>query len=284
MYPEQSRRLAHRERALRLAETLPADAALSHETGAIASGLPTYDVPAAVQVTRTHGRPVRTSDVTVYVAGLRASDRTSTPEGCPVTSLARTAVDIARRRPFLHALMVADAALARGLERGRLQDVLLHQWNWPFIANAMPVVREADGRSESPLESYLRGRFIALELPRPQLQVRWPEDAPVARVDFYWEKFNLIGEADGRIKYAESDVDEDDALWREKQREETLRDLGAEVIRWRWRQAYAEDEVFTSRLAKAMRRGTAAARLDTLIAAGLFGTNLINFPGLGPTA
>ena len=100
MLPAQAQREAHRARALRLAETLPPDASLSHETGAIVSGLPTYDVPAAVQVTRTRGKPIRTSEVVVYVAQLRPCDR-AIVEGLPVTSLGRTGVDIARRRSFL---------------------------------------------------------------------------------------------------------------------------------------------------------------------------------------
>ena len=277
MYPAQAQRLAHRERALRLGRDLPPDAAISHESAAIVWGLPTYDVPAAVSATRSRGRPVRTCDLALYVAGLRPWD-VKVVDGCPVTSLERTAVDVARRRPFLHALMVADAVLARRVSRSRLQDVLLHQWNWPGIRHAMPVVREADARSESPLESWIRGRCVLLDLPRPQPQVHLPQESPVARVDFWWEEFNLFGEADGRLKYVAVADEIDDALVAEKDRHDALYDAGMEGIRWRWRQALVPDDVFADRLMRAMRRGVTRRHVDVLLNDPENGTNLINFP------
>lgn len=277
MYPPESQRLAHLERALRLGRELPEDAAVSHESAAIVWGLPTFDVPAAVSATRTRGRPVRTSDLVLYVAGLRPWDVTVV-NGCPVTSLARTAVDVARRRPFLHALMVADAALARRVSRSQLQDVLRHQWNWPRVRHAMPVVREADARSESPLESWVRGRCILLDLPRPQAQVRLPRESPIARVDFWWEEFNLFGEADGRLKYLNVPDEIDDALVAEKDRHDALYDAGLEGIRWRWRQALVPDDVFADRLLRAMRRGMTRRYVDGLLNDPRNGTNLIDFP------
>src|SRR5437588_2033570 len=106
----QARTAAHLAKVADLAPQLPGDAVISHESAALVFGLPTYDVPAAVRVTRGRGRSVRTSDVHVIRAELRPWDRTSIRD-IPVTSPARTVVDLGRRLPFGQALVTADAAL-----------------------------------------------------------------------------------------------------------------------------------------------------------------------------
>ena len=114
----------------------------------------------------------------------------------------------------------------------------------------MPVVRHADWRAESALESWTRGRFITLRLPLPQLQrdvigaSGW-----VAQSDFLWEYYRVVGEADGKVKYLQ------DELWAEKQRQDDVEDAEYEVIRWNWRTAHAADEEFTRRLMRKFERG-----------------------------
>ena len=149
-------------------------------------------------------------------------------------------MDIARRRPFLEALVTADAALRRGITRRQLQDVLEQMPRWPGTAAAAEVVRWADARSESPCESVCRARFILLNLPMPEPQV-WVRGR---RVDFLWDEVALIGEADGRVKYdgAHGDL----ALWDEKQRRDSLEEERT-MIRWTWRQAHAPDDEFRAR-------------------------------------
>ena len=51
--------------------------------------------------------------------------------------------------------------------------------------------------------------------------------------DFYWEGERLIGEADGREKYEDSE-----ASVREKEREQCLRDLDFRVVRWLGKEIY----------------------------------------------
>ena len=131
-----------------------------------------------------------------------------------------------------------------------MEDVLRHQWTWPRVRHAMPVVRHADGRAESALESWTRGRFVTLRLPTPQLQRNvvgysgW-----VARSDFLWEEYRVVGEADGKVKYLQ------DELWAEKQRQDDVEDADYEVIRWNWRTAHASDDDFTRRLLRKFQRG-----------------------------
>ena len=49
----------------------------------------------------------------------------------------------------------------------------------------------------------------------------------IARVDFLWEEFGLVGECDGRIKYSDRD-----ALYSEKRREDAIRQRGLGMVRW----------------------------------------------------
>ncbi|HET6910386.1 MAG TPA: hypothetical protein VFH54_13675 [Mycobacteriales bacterium] len=247
----EARRSAYLERILQLAQGLPVDAVISDEAAAVVRRWPVYRLPAPVMVTRTRGRAMRTSDVYVRIAGLRPWDRTVV-DGIPCTSAARTVVDLGRRLPFREALVVADAALRSGVERNGISDVLRHQYNWPGIFPAKAVVRHADARSESALESVVRSRFLELRLPTPELQVNiYNGPSWIARVDFDLKAYNTVGEADGRGKYLQSD----DELWAEKQRQDAIEETGREVIRWNWRTAHAPDRVFAERVWRKLRRG-----------------------------
>ena len=72
-------------------------------------------------------------------------------------------------------------------------------------------------------------------LPPPTLQHEVPELRAVT--DFYWEEFRTVGEFDGKVKYGRSlrpGEDPGEAVYREKRREDALRDLGLKVVRWTW--------------------------------------------------
>lgn len=175
----------------------------------------------------------------------------------PVTTLARAAADLAREESFRSALVVVDAALAQGLTLDQLVAVLDRCRSWPGVAQARKVLAWADGRAESPLESISRAGFVRCGLPMPEPQVEiWHEGALVARVDFLWRAQHVIGEADGRVKYA-SVAD----LYAEKRREERLRDLGFEVVRWDWSSAYHPERGLDSAIRRALVRGA----LNTLV-------------------
>ena len=240
-------RRAHVEQARRALKRHAGQVVLSGETAAIALNLPTYRIPLKPQLTRTTGSRRSRGRTDVSVAELPAGSVVM-HDGMPVTSMARTVVDIARTRPFLEALVTADAAMRRGLPRRALEDVVVQMRKWPGTVAAAEVVRWTDGRSESACESVVRARFILLDLPLPDLQIWVRTPSGGRRVDFLWEAVGLIGEADGRIKYKE-----EHDLWDEKQRREDLEEERA-VIRWTWRQAHAPDEEFRARFMRAWRR------------------------------
>ncbi len=168
-------------------------------------------------------------------------------------------MDVARARGFAAGVIIADAALARRVSRTDLQAVLDGRQNWPGADAAYRAVAFADARSESPLESLGRVRFAEQGLPPPALQVLVAdEDGPFARMDHAWEEERTVAEADGALKYA-SAAD----LFLEKRREDRLRDLGWEVVRYTWDDALRRPELLAARVRRAFLRSTQRPGLAT---------------------
>ena len=82
---------------------------------------------------------------------------------------------------------------------------------------------------ESPLESQSWAYFLRNRIPLPQLQVEIVDEWGdfIGRVDTLWPEARVIGEVDGRSKYETRDD-----VYREKRREDSLRAMGFDVIRW----------------------------------------------------
>jgi len=170
-------------------------------------------------------------------------------DAVPVTSLARTAVDVARRG-FAAGVVTADAVLRRGVPRELLTAALDRSRRWPGRLTAQDVVGFADGRAESALESLGRVRCHEHQLPPPDLQV-WigDEEGPFARVDQCWKDRWTVAEADGALKYVDTA-----ALFEEKQREDRLREAGFEVVRYTWDEALRRPAVVVHRILRAFAR------------------------------
>jgi very-short-patch-repair endonuclease len=89
-------------------------------------------------------------------------------------------------------------------------------------------------------------------LPAPQLQVSLGDASRVGIVDFYWEEFGVVGEADGLMKYDE----QPEALRAEKLRQEALESLGFIVVRWTWDDIWRRPDWVEARLRRAFKQGT----------------------------
>jgi hypothetical protein len=175
--------------------------------------------------------------VEVHTSALRPEDVT-TVDGWPVTSLARTGVDLGRTLPLEQAVAALDVALADGLDAEALDDALQHAYGWPGIGAARRAATLSDARAESVGESVSRVRLHELGLPAPvpQLAVHGPHGF-VGRADFGWPELRTLGEFDGRVKYGrllKPGQDPGDVVWSEKLREDALRDLGWQIVRWTW--------------------------------------------------
>jgi hypothetical protein len=231
------------------------DPLANRRTAALVHGLPLLGRPPKVpQLVRPPRHPRDRSETsTLQVAPVPSADRVVVG-GIPVTSLGRTAVDVARTSPLREAVVVADAALRRGVPREDLLATADRCASWPGGAAGLATVRCADGRADGPLESVTRMAYAAQGLPAPETQVEvWsPEGTFLGLVDFLWREQRVVGEADGLEKY-----DSPLALRKEKRREEGLRLCGLEVVRNVW------DEVWTpaaqAALAARVRRAFALA-------------------------
>lgn len=160
--------------------------------------------------------------------------------GVPITSGARTVADLARWLPLTEAVVIADSALRLGrMTLPELEAALRDCHDWSGIGRARQVRSLVDPNAESVLETVSRVAMYEQALPMPQTQVVIGDEArPVARVDFYWRQYGVIGEADGLGKYEpRGGLTTREIVRSEKRREERLADLGFEIVRWGWEDA-----------------------------------------------
>ncbi len=180
--------------------------------------------------------------------------------GVPVTSMARTVADLARKHGRWQGIAAADKAIRLGTPRDELRGAAEHGAGWRGATAARLVAEAARPKAESPLESVGRLRIIELGYPEPALQV--DVSGPlgyIGRVDHLWEEPMVIAEADGLGKYrgayvSREEEDPGDIVAEEKLREDGLRDAGAEVARYTWMMAMRRPDQLDARLRNAFTR------------------------------
>jgi len=105
--------------------------------------------------------------VHVHVSPLRPDEIVSVGD-LPVTSVARTVVDLARTVPFEAAVVAADAALARRLvSSADLALMLVRCIGWRGSPAARRAIGFADDRAESVGETRSRVAIARAGLPAP---------------------------------------------------------------------------------------------------------------------
>lgn len=157
-------------------------------------------------------------------------------DGIGVTTLARTALDIARITPFSHAVGSVDWALWRGNARAITKLDLMAELE---LADFRVGARQARGvagfathLSDSMGESEGRAVMYELGFEIPELQVEFRDDQGILRPDYLWVSVRKFGEFDGKLKYTRNDMtggNPGEVVWQEKKREDRLRrhDLGS---------------------------------------------------------
>jgi hypothetical protein len=170
--------------------------------------------------------------------------------GTDMSTAARSVVDVARQESFRNAVVVADAALRRGVTRDDLDEVLAFMRRWPGIAGARRAVRFADGRAESPGESLTRVCcwLQGLPIPEPQVEI-YRDGVLVARTDLLLRDYLLAIESDGAIKFTDPGV-----LPLLLDRHENIEDCGIDVLRTSWGETFKDSSVFGNRLRHRMRQ------------------------------
>jgi len=152
-------------------------------------------------------------------------------DGLPVVARHLAAVSTAAQLPLDWAVGVLDSVLwgdpaALALLRETLAD-------WPLLRGSGTVRRALDlarPGAQTILESLSRVRLCGAGLPEPRLQVPiYDADGLIGNVDMLWDDLGVVGEADGALKYGDQQ-----ALYKEKVREDRIRGKGLRVVRWGW--------------------------------------------------
>lgn len=253
--------LRHRQLIAGTWPLLGSGTVLSHGSAALLHGLPTWPAQleqvSAIHTLAGHGK--RTPYL--HLQQIRLSDREIVElEGVRVTSLERTAVDSARELDFRRAVAVMDAALRRGADRGVLVEILAVSRRRKGVGVARRAAGFADARAESVWESISRVAIAELGLPMPELQFDvFLNGVWVARTDFAWPEFGVVGEFDGAIKYSGGPAEAREAVMAEKRRQNLIEEAGWRVVRWDARDLHNPGQ-FRNRIASAFdSRGRALA-------------------------
>jgi very-short-patch-repair endonuclease len=226
---------------------------ISHESAAAIHGMPLLHVATRPVLTAIEGNGGGRRDVLVHLAAL-SDDEIRIWFGCPVTSVARTVVDLARNLGVSAGLVAADAALHDELvTRAELGAALARAVRWPGVTTARRVVELASPLAESPLESLSRLMIVDGGLPVPELQVRVHTERGTYRVDGLWRERRVVLEVDGMLKYRTVDD-----LREEKLRQEALERAGYLVVRVTWDDVVRQPVRTSARITRTLWRGATA--------------------------
>lgn len=229
-------------------------AVASHSSSAAILGLPLRPHwTELVHVTRPGVTGSRTEGgVKHHLAGYAESDVVEA-DGLRVMGLPRTAVDIARELGFTDGVIAADAALRLGATRRQLESALAIMRSWPYVTRARDAVSVADGGAHSIGETLLRLLVLELGIGAPQTQFLAVQPGRRAEVDLRVRRH--LFEFDGKVKYlgreqgGVADVAPAEVVWREKQREDWLRnhDGGYGMSRVVWAELFGRARKETKR-------------------------------------
>ncbi len=155
-----------------------------------------------------------------------------------VTSLERTALDVARFESFRDAVGSVDWAISRKTAGATTREALaeeLRRWHPRVGARHLRhVVSFASPLSDSFGESRARAAISQLGFALPVQQAEFRDEEGSMFTDFFWPSVNVVAEFDGKVKYTSEEFtggDPAEVVWREKQREDRLRRQVATVVR-----------------------------------------------------
>lgn len=179
-------------------------------------------------------------------------------EGSLLTDLPRTLAELGASATFAGAVAAIDWGIRVRRDTGPISTIDEIR----AVADALAFARGrarleralafADGRSESPGESWARVLMHELGFEAPELQheYRLP-DGRVFRVDFRWPSIGLAGEFDGLAKYRGAELRAgrtvEQVIVEEKEREDGVRSTGDGMLRLVWGDL-RDRRLFTHRL------------------------------------
>jgi hypothetical protein len=241
------------------------DVALSHDSAVIRHEGPTY----GLDLSKVHLTHLSSGTGRRNVAGIvhhegscRVLDVTRRDDRW-AASPARTVLDVSMVHGVETGIVVADDFIHRDLtSKDELWQVYECVKDWPGALILRLVIERCDGRAESVGETLGRELFRKHHVPLPilQFEIFHTNGELAGRVDWAWPKRRLLGEFDGKSKYERflrPGETAADAVWREKQREDLLRELtGWSVIRLVWADLFRGEQT-AQRVLAAMARAAA---------------------------
>lgn len=171
--------------------------------------------------------------------------------GIPVVSPAVAAVTSVNHVGFYHRVAMLDAALwTREVDTDQLA-ALAREWKHLGGLNViLDALEHARFGAQSYLETISRLILVRHGLPEPILQFPLHDsDGLIGFADMYWPTLNVVGEADGAIKYTSRQ-----RLTAEKIREDRIRRTGRPVVRWMTDDILIRPQDVVASIRKAARR------------------------------
>lgn len=245
---------AHLLRALLYFKARP-DTVFSHVTAAALWGLPLLRAHSTKLHTycTAHSRGGAVETIK-HVALTPDQELLTTPIGALTTDVPTTVIDCARSLPLEDAVVIADAALRRGLvPEVELREKML-AYRGRRSAAVHRVAHRMSGAADSPGETLTRLLLIEMGINFvEQYEVR--VNGVRYFVDFYLPDYGVCVEFDGVAKYVDFGPTSE-SLMSERNREKNLMNTGARVFRTGWHDVYTQPEVFRNRLLVFLRAGS----------------------------
>jgi hypothetical protein len=226
------------------------DAVLSHRSAAALWGL---RMTARPQIEVTVPRRLHAlSGIELHRTTL-AGDETTRHQGIPVTTAARTLLDLAAaldRHRLQRALEQAEILrLADHTALVALTNRHAHRPGTPALTHLL----DAGALDHAPTRSELEDRFLtfldAQGLPPPQVNATLTIKGSTIEADALWPTAGLIAELDGHAFHGHRQ-----AFERDRVRDRTLQAAGWRVIRITWRQLHRDPQALTADLRLLLRR------------------------------
>jgi very-short-patch-repair endonuclease len=221
----------------------PGRATLSHRSAAVVWDL--LPSPAKFDVT-TLGAAHGAAKIRVHRGALTADDLT-TVDGLPLTTVARTLVDLsATLTPHQAERLVHRAEHLRLLDTRSLDEQLARAQGRPTRKLRAAVATLAAAEPDI-TRTELEGRFLALvldaRLPRPEVNAMVGEE----EVDFLWRAEKLVVETDGAATHLTAEAFEED-----RRRDAVHSMMGFRTLRFTWRQVVYEPGFVAKAIATAL--------------------------------
>lgn len=236
--------------------SLSSSAVISHDSAARLHGMWTPGLPSLVTHVTIPGQAEREDACLRVHASRLPAPFVTTVWGLRVTTVARTAVDLARGRDLPQALVAIDGAWRTSLaghipdaadrlrERtvpdavrdeiaAELLDAFAGVWAWPGSRVVRTAIDLSEPASESPFESWSRGWMEVIRLPRPVVNAEvYGRSGKRYFGDFVWRSRRVIGEADGVAKYGATAEVMRARLRAQRERQDDLEAAGWHFVRW----------------------------------------------------